>query len=418
MTEFPLPPRHSRIIVEAILKYPDVIKETVIAAAFLSTQSPYILPPGEETDARQAHHRFRDEDGDFVSYLQLYAAYMDSSSKQKFGEKNYLDERAMAEIANVTNQLEEIVSHLKIPILSGGAMGAKGIHEDYLCAVARGLIQFVCVREDRDFYRSLRADKILIHPGSVMFRLTPQYIIAGEIVRTTRMYAMSVSPLAYETLEKISPALITGLGVGARGTERDSRSRPGRRDFTNHIKVGSEVFSFFSVKGKKQVMLPWEKLKKVMDSAALDNAVIYKSLRGVVILEGNYTLLEGEKLKLILSLAPALEIEGALNRKWFGKKSFNSSSNPDALLAVLPNLVKPGLMKGDRGRGKKELGFLCLFTDGEGNYWTKCSRRFHTSLNESLASVENLIDELADHVDAEKKRLVNQCYRRLSDYLN
>jgi len=413
MTEFPLPPRHSRIIVEAILKYPYVIKETIIAAAFLSTQSPYLLPPGEETDARQAHHRFRDEDGDFVSYLKLYAAYMESSSKQKFCEKNYLDERAMAEIANVTNQLEEIVSHLKIPILSGGAK------QDYLCAVARGLIQFVCVREERDFYRSLRADKILIHPGSVMFRLTPQYIIAGEIVRTTRMYAMSVSPLAYETLEKISPALVAGLGVDKKGREKEpgSRQRPGERDFTNHIKIGSEVFAIETVRGKKQVMLPWEKLKRVLDSTVADNAFIYKALRGVIILDGNYTLLEGEKLKLILSLAPALEIEGALKRKLFGKKSFNSGINPDALLAVLPDLVRPGLLKGNGSNGKKELGFLCLFTDGEGNYWTKCSRRFHTSLNESLASVETLIDELADHVDAEKKRLVNQCYRRLSDYL-
>jgi len=413
MTEFPLPPRHSRIIVEAILKYPDVIKETIIAAAFLSTQSPYILPPGEETDARQAHHRFRDEDGDFVSYLKLYAAYMDSTSKQKFCEKNYLDERAMAEIANVTNQLGEIVTHLKIPILSGGSK------EDYLCAVARGLIQFVCVREERDFYRSLRADKILIHPGSVMFRLTPQYIIAGEIVRTTRMYAMSVSPLAYETLEKISPALIAGLGIDKRGRGKEfgTKSKPRERDFTNHIKIGSEVFAIDTVRGKKQVILPWEKLKKVIDNTVAENAAIYKSLRGVIILDGSYALLEGEKLKLILSLAPALEIDGAINRKWFGKKSFNSYSNPDALLAILPNLVKPGLVKADRQRGKRELGFLCLYTDGEGNYWTKCSRRFHTSLNESLASVETLIDELAGHVDAEKKRLVNQCYRRLSDYL-
>jgi hypothetical protein len=144
---------------------------------------------------------------------------------------------------------------------------------------------------------------------------------------------------------------------------------------------------------------------------------MYKNLRGVIILGDNYTLLEGEKLKLILSLAPALEIEEALNRKWYGKKSFNSSTEPDALLTVLPNLVKPGILKGDRGRGKKELGFLCLFTNGEGDYWTKCSRRFFTSLNESLASVETLIDELAGHVDADKKRLVNQCYRRLSDYL-
>ncbi|MDR0382488.1 MAG: ATP-dependent RNA helicase, partial [Spirochaetaceae bacterium] len=75
MTEFPLSPRQSRIIVEAILNYPDVVEETVIAAAFLSTQSPYLLPPGEEIDARKAHHRFRDEAGDFVSYLKLFREY-------------------------------------------------------------------------------------------------------------------------------------------------------------------------------------------------------------------------------------------------------------------------------------------------------------------------------------------------------
>jgi len=72
MTEFPLAPRQSRIIVEAIMRRPDVVEETIIAAAFLSTQSPYVLPPGEETDARRAHHAFRDEHGDFVSYLKIF----------------------------------------------------------------------------------------------------------------------------------------------------------------------------------------------------------------------------------------------------------------------------------------------------------------------------------------------------------
>jgi len=415
MTEFPLPPRHSRIIVEAILKYPDVIKETVIAAAFLSTQSPYILPPGEEIDARRAHHRFRDEDGDFVSYLKLYQAYLDAPLKQRFCEKNYLDERAMAEIANVTAQLEEIVSALKIPVLSGGSK------EDYLCAVARGLIQFVCVRSGRELYRSLTADRILIHPGSVMFRMNPEFIVAGEIVKTTRMYAMSVSPLSYRTLERISPALVTGLaGSEARPRareERDSEERGYRlkrpRDFTSHIKIGGEVFEIETVKGKKQARLPWEKLKTVMDGINPETTAMYKNLRGIIILEGSYTLLGGEKLRLILSLAPALRIDGAHERKWPGKANFNSGSNLDALLKLLPDLVSPALLK----PGKKELGFASLYTDGAGNYWVRCSRGFHTSLNESLASVEALIDELGDDVDIEKKHIVNQTYRRLSDYL-
>jgi HrpA-like RNA helicase len=410
MTEFPLPPRQSRIIVEAVLKYPDVIEETIIAAAFLSTQSPYILPPGEETDARQAHHRFRDPGGDFVSYLKLYRAYTESTAKQKFCEKNYLDERAMAEIANVAEQLGQILSDLKIPILSGGSA------EDYLCAVARGLIQFVCVRSGREIYRSLTADRILIHPGSVMFRMDPEYIVAGEIVKTTRMYAMSVSPLSRRAVERINPEIFKTFARLSRsaGEERKPpEERPGRpRDFTNHVKIGSEVFEIETVKGRKEVKLPWEKLAKVRNEIKAETASFYKGLRGAVIVKGRYSLLAGEKLSLILTLAPVLEPEEAWQKKSPSRRNFNSRENLDELLAELPRLVTVALSK-----AKKELGFICLFTDGNENYWMKCSRGFHTALNESLASLETLIDELGDEVDVEKKHVVNQSYRRLSDLL-
>jgi HrpA-like RNA helicase len=416
MTCFPLPPRQSRIIVEAILKYPEVTQETIIAAAFLSTQSPYVLPPGEETDARRAHHRFQDPNGDFVSYLKLYRAYKNAGDKAKFCEGNYLDEKAMAEIDHVTDQLEQVVSGMGIPILSGGGV------EDYLCAVARGLIQFVCVREGRDMYRSLTADRILIHPGSVMFRMDPRYIMAGEIVRTTRMYAMSVSPLSREALERISPELYKALGEFSGKTQDTMEKRKGERlkkprDFTNSVKIGNEVFEIETVKGKKQVNLPWERLVNLKEIRA--ETTIYKGLRGVVTLKGRYTLLAGEKLSLILSLVPTLEIAGALDRRWPRKRHFNSQEDLPGLLEQLPALVNPAIWKqGADGPEKKELGFLCLFTDGRGNYRFKCSRGFHTALNESLASVEALIDEMGDEVDIESKHIVNQTYRRLSEYLS
>jgi HrpA-like RNA helicase len=413
MTEFPLAPRQSRIIVEAIMKYPGVIRETIIAAAFLSTQSPYLLPPGEETDARRAHHSFRDPWGDFVSYLKLFRSYSDAHDKQRFCEKNYLDERAMAEIANVTGQLEEILGDLKIPVLSGGPI------EDYLCCVARGLIQFVCVRESRELYRSLTADRILIHPGSVMFRMDPEYIVAGEIVRTTRMYAMSVSPLTWQILERAGSGLFKSFGGKDRKqAQAEKLKRP--RDFTNSIKIGDEVFSIETVKGKKEVLLPWERLAKVKDQINAETLSLYKQLRGTVIAGGRYTLLAGEKLSLILALAPSLNVEEALERKPVSRKNLDSHEGLDELLEQLPLLVTPGLIKSKSPgakEGKKDLGFVSLFTNGEGNYWIKCSRGFHTSLNESLASVETLIDELGDEVDVGKKDIVNQTYRRLSDLL-
>ena len=436
MTEFPLMPRHSRIIAEAILRYPDIIKETLIAAAFLSTQSPYLLPPGEETDARRAHHNFRDKNGDFVSYLKLYRAYLESEHKKKFCEKSYLDERAMAEIANIVTQLELILADLNIPVNNDSWPLCETLIETYLCAIGRGLIQFVCVREGRDYYRSLFADRILIHPGSVMFRRVsvgqrnelsktkalPDYIVAGEIVRTTRMYAMSVSPLSKEALNRIHPELIDSL-EGIKHKEEyfskdttDKKSKK-QRDFTNNIKIAGEVFSIQTIKGKKVVQLPWEKLKHIKENIKDENIAYYKGLRGTIIINDNYLFLKREKLSLIMMLLPSLDFDKALEDKSNADTEFNSHENLDQLLEQLPLIVSPALLKKHQNKTKKQLGFTGLYTDGYGNYWIRATRNFHTSLNESIASLEILIDELDGDVDIEKKHIVNQCYRRLSDYV-
>ena len=206
MVEFPLEPRISRIIVESILRYPDVLEEVLICCSFLSAQSPFVLPVGEEMEARAAHHAFRDIQGDFVSYVKLFRKYMNQTNKEKFCQNNYLDEKVMAEILNIKLQLEQIVGdRMKLPITSGGSM------DNYLCCVASGMIQFVCVREGRESYRSLTADHISIHPGSSMFRTNPLYIVAGEIVHTSRTFASSVSPLTKNLLHKIDPNLENDL---------------------------------------------------------------------------------------------------------------------------------------------------------------------------------------------------------------
>ena len=424
MTEFPLAPRQSRIIVEAILRYPDVIRETIIAAAFLSTQSPYILPPGEETDARQAHHRFRDDCGDFVSYLKLIKAYSDSTNKIKFCEKNYLDERAMAEIVNVTAQLEEILASMKIPVHQRTHPLSTSETDDYLSCIGRGMIQFVCVREGRGrigSYRSLTADKIMIHPGSVMFREDPPFIVAGEIVRTSRMYAMSVSPLSKAVLERLRPGFFAEYGKKGElsgGARLMPKKLKKARDFTNNIKIEGEVFEIVTVKGKKTVILPWEKLSSLREKISGDTVYSqrnyqYKGLKGKITVKKQFNLLAGEKLELILALVPTLDVENAFTRSWPRKETFSSQNDLTSLLNHLDDLAKPVTWK----KNSKDLGFLGLFTDGDGNYWLRSSRGFHTSLNESLSSLETLIDELGEEVDIEKKHIVNQCYRRLSDYL-
>ena len=434
MCAFPLLPRHSRIIVESILAYPDVVDEVLVATSFLSTMSPYILPPGEEMEARRAHHAFRDPAGDFLSYLKIFAAFKGARDPARWCERNYLDERTLLEIARIKEQLELIVSALGMPIAGGGSV------DDYLCCVSRGLIQFVCVRQERGLFRSLTAEKIQIHPGSVMYKENPQYIVAGEVVRTTRMYAMSVSPLRKELLARISPRLEALVGrapsrAASWTTEREpglARERGGRRaspsaeavaeasgtkrrrerDFTNKIKIASEVFDIVSDKKKKKLVeLDWARLRKVRDSLDRESLGLYKGLKGFVLL-GRQRLLDGERLDLILKIAPWLDLESDLARDWPRKRNFAAKDELGELLAALDHV-----MQVSKARDKtNELGFVALFTDSEGAYWFRCSRGFHTAINESVASLECLVDELGEGTSDEDREKVSSLYRRLSSF--
>jgi ATP-dependent helicase HrpA len=436
MCAFPLLPRHSRMIVEAIMAYPDVVGEVLIAASFLSTMSPYLLPPGEEMEARRAHHAFRDPAGDFLSYLKIFAAFNSARDSSRWCERNYLDERTMLEIVRIKDQLELIVSGLGVPIAGGGSA------DDYLCAVSRGLIQFVCVRQERGLFRSLTAEKIQIHPGSVMYKENPPYIVAGEVVRTTRMYAMSVSPLRRDMLSRISPRLESLVGRGSAGAPAGEPSRArqaaergqgGRRaapsaeevsvaaqagsrrrerDFTNKIKIGSEIFDIVADKKKrKTVQLEWPRLRKVRDELDLEALSLYKGMKGVVA-AGKFKLMDGERLDLILRVAEWIDVEADLAREWPRHRNFGVKEEQAALVAALDHVLQVSRAKDKTG----ELGFVALFTDRAGTYWFRCSRGFNTAINESVASLETLVDDLAEDTRAEDREKVGALYRKLSSF--
>lgn len=421
MAAFPLEPRISRIIVEAVMRFPGVLEEALIAASFLSANSPFVLPPGEEMDARKAHHAFRDMHGDFVSYLNIFAAFKSAKNKTKFCERNYLDERIMLEIENIDLQLQEIVSAMKIPLTGGGS------RTDYLCCIGAGMIQFVCVRAGRDNYRSVTADHICIHPGSVMFRQDPLYIVAGEIVRTSRMFAMSVSPLTKNVLEQISPSLPEQLenGKGSKGRleklSKDYEELAGKKKgkFEKEIgklkkdediiSFGGEIFAVKKVKGKRQAFLPYESFIRAARSEKNINEL--PNVKGKIVYSNGFTLLEGEKLSLILRLVRALDLSPLANEAWGRKENINIAQKGGAenLLKLVPNIMRIAVAKAK----SKEYGFICLFTDGSGTYCFKVSRGFSTALNESLSSLETLADEKDLPFTNEDRERLNKIYRFL-----
>ena len=431
MVQFPLEPRISRIIVESIMRYPNVLGEVLIACSFLSAHTPFILPPGEELEARRAHHAFRDIQGDFVSYLNIFKAFSKAEDKEKFCKRNYLDERIMLEIQNIDEQLIDIVNHMQIPVLEGGSKS------DYLCCIAAGMIQFVCIRSKRDSYKSLTADNICIHPGSVMFKQDPVYIVAGEIVRTSRMYAMSVSPLTKNILNQISPDLLQRLennkskktlekqaqtyekSISTKKKERETGKKEDTSNKKNEdiLSFGGTDFIIKKVKGQKQVQLDFDNfITAVKNETDKEKLKVFGNIKSKLIFKNGFILLENEKLSTTINVYKTIPLTPIQEEQWNRKLNIHISE-PDAA-QIITNAVENILKVTVAKQKSKEYGFICLFTDGNGTYWNKVSRGLSTAVNESLSSLEHLFDEGSDLFTDEQKDKINAAYRTVNSIIS
>jgi len=467
MALFPLLPRHSRIIVEAIRQYPDVLEEALIGTAFLSCDTPFTLPPGQELEARHAHHAFRDPAGDFVSYLRLFRAFTESEKKPQFCEKFYLDNQSMAEIVNVKEQLEQIVGAIGVPVSHGGPV------EHYICSIAKGLMQFICFRAGKG-YQSLTAEKVDIHPSSNMYKETPRYIVAGEIVRTSRMYARSVSPIKHEWLRNISSELAKHLGdenaaarigksglslisggaviqslnqslnTGGKATKaetgmsKEAARQSGKGKVTPNlisalppgapgapplppnadpaltISLAGRIFQLQPSKGKKKLLaLSWEEASWLAAHAAPDALnPASAGLRSAIKWE-NTLLLEGEKLERVLAIARNLNLPDDVLAAPVLKSKLSVWENLGKLQPSVESILKVARLK----KGQPEFGFVTLFTNQDGDFWSKAVKGYTTALSESLASLEFLADQIDAEAYPELAAEVGKQYRRLSAIL-
>ncbi len=414
MAQFPLLPRQSRMIVAAILEYHQVIEEVITAAAFLSAQSPFLFPDGQEMEARNAHRVFRGPEGDFYGFIILLKKYTEARTGRqdtaKFCKKYFLDERVMAEILNIKEQLEMIVSEMGIPITGGGSQ------EDFLYCIARGMLQFVCVRDGKNDYRTMTAEKIQIHPGSGMFRETPDFIVAGEIVKTSKMYAMSVSPLSKKTMEKLAPSLLHG---GHSFEPKGKKTLTGKtKEFqsVNSVKIGSQAFSIEKIKGRKILKIPYEKLPVLAEELEKNEISgnlppnFKDKLTGEIIWKG-YTLCSGEKLAHIFHVIPFIG-KISLDKKILPKANYIFPKDKDDIFKSLDLLLWVFPMK----TKKKQLGFAGLFNDGQENFWFKISRDFNTVLYESLASISLINDKWSESLTVKEKTKIGEIFSRLNSY--
>lgn len=410
MVRFPLLPRHARVVVEAMLHYPNVIEEILIAIAFLSSKTPFIFPPGLEDESRKAHQSFNSEEGDFISYLHIYRhirSLPSNEAREAYCKKKFLDYPSMVEIHHVVEQLAQIVSDIGIPIGSGGST------KDYLCCLAAGLLQFVCVRAKRTMYKSLTADQIFIHPGSAWFKEMPQFLLAGEIVQTSRMYARTVSPLKKEWLDTISPGLgkrLLGLKVEERTTERsqkrEKRERPDSDRTRNMVTIYKREFPMVhAAKGKRRiVVIPLEELS-YLAIANKGAAKRPKNFPAAIEYQNQYIHF-GDKFFTILELQGKIDPEkGILDAPPSG---IFTAGDPRPLIDNLTWILALCRLK----KKQRQLGFVKFDAQGNGIYRFSCTRNGFEALDSSLYALGQLVDEIDGNTFAQELRLAKKAFEQ------
>ncbi|MCE2881781.1 MAG: ATP-dependent RNA helicase HrpA [Planctomycetaceae bacterium] len=216
MSLLPLDPRLSRELLASIDER--CLGDALVVVAALAVQDPRIRPQEERASADLAHARFREPLSDFVSFLRLWRVWraetkdLGSSARRRWCEKNYLSHMRMREWADTVQQLRELVEeHFKI---RAGETSEEPDQNALHRAVLTGFASHIGARNDaakaeRGEYRGHSGALFQIHPSSALSRRTPNWIVAAEIVETTKRFARICARVQPEWLVRVAPHLCT-----------------------------------------------------------------------------------------------------------------------------------------------------------------------------------------------------------------
>ncbi|MEY3143838.1 MAG: ATP-dependent helicase HrpA [Planctomycetota bacterium] len=218
MSVLPLDPRLSRMLLASIDERS--VNDILVVAAALAVQDPRVRPESKRDAADLVHARFADPSSDFASYLRIWRAWRSetrftegetqgkefgSSQKRKWCEKNMLSYQRMREWSDVVGQLKELCAeHFSIKVGDPGAeIHDGGFHR----AVLSGFASQVGLKTEKGEYRSPMGALFAVHPSSALARRAPNWVVAAEIVETTRRFARICARIQPDWIVRVAPHL-------------------------------------------------------------------------------------------------------------------------------------------------------------------------------------------------------------------
>ncbi|WP_310963188.1 ATP-dependent RNA helicase HrpA [Nocardioides terrisoli] len=214
----PVDPRLGRMILEADRL--GCLGDVLVLTAALSVQDPRERPVDQEARADQLHARFRDPTSDFLTWLNLWRYLqekqreMGSSAFRRLCREELLNHLRVREWQDLERQLRQIARELglKVPRPHGAdEVDADGVHQ----ALLSGLLSHIGLREvpkdgsrRRGEYVGARGTRFAIFPGSGLFRKPPEFVMAAELVETSRLWARQNAAIDPAWAERLGAHLI------------------------------------------------------------------------------------------------------------------------------------------------------------------------------------------------------------------
>jgi ATP-dependent helicase HrpA len=208
IAQLPVDPRLARMILEADGR--GCVRDVLVLAAALSIQDPRERPVEHQQAADTQHARFADHTSDFASYLSLWRYVreqqkaLSSNQFRKMCRSEYLSYLRIREWQDLFTQLRQVVKGMGIAV--GDAQGdPEQIHRSLLA----GLLSHVGLRDPvRRDYLGARNARFAVFPGSALFKKPPQYLMAAELVETSRLWARVNAGIQPQWAEELAPHLV------------------------------------------------------------------------------------------------------------------------------------------------------------------------------------------------------------------
>ncbi|MEU3792022.1 ATP-dependent RNA helicase HrpA [Streptomyces fructofermentans] len=219
LAQLPVDPRLARMVLEADRN--GCVREVMVIAAALSIQDPRERPAEKQAQADQQHARFRDENSDFLAFLNLWRYVREqqrergSSSFRRMCKQEYLNFLRIREWQDIYTQLRTVAKQMGIHLNEDDA-AEQSVHVSLLA----GLLSHVGMKDVKETggesgrssgkneYLGARGAKFAVFPGSALFKKPPRFVMSAELVETSRLWARVNARIEPEWVEPLAGHLL------------------------------------------------------------------------------------------------------------------------------------------------------------------------------------------------------------------